>query len=169
MIRHKNENGSVNVSTNTATIYIHTKGAADARVCIDDISFASVDGEKCTEAIPYPNKYIGESSVGEILVNTKSASFATSDGWKKSSVIGDEYASWYKLNATASDYAMWTETASVSGEYDVCVYNVESGGKVQRQKVTIYKDGACIFTHDTADRAGWETYSSLTLTPSFFA
>lgn len=154
---------AISVTANTATVTVHTKGTADTRVYVDDISFSSLEGYDATEAHPYPAKLDSLSNVGEILVNTKSATYSSSEGWKKSSVIGAEYASTYKLNATESDWAGWRITPAADGEYAVSVFNVESSGKVQKQKVSVYEGTKQLCTYNIGSKAGWEEAGKVTL------
>ncbi len=154
---------SIPVTANTATLTVRTKGGSDGWLYIDEVCFSSNDGEVTKEAAHYPDVYSATESVGEILVNTRSSSYKNSGGWKRSSVIGAEYASEYKLNATESDYVSWSEKASVSGEYILSVYNVESSSKVQKQKAAVYSDGKQLCIFDTGSKAGWEELGTLTL------
>ncbi len=154
---------SVKVTTNTVTVTVHTKGSAQTRVCIDELSFAATEGAEVNAAHHYPARLDSLSSVGEILVNTKSATYSSSEGWKKSSVIGAEYASTYKLNAAPDDWAGWRVTPSADGEYTVSVFNVEASGKVQKQRVSVYEGTKQLCTYNIGSKAGWEESGKVTL------
>lgn len=159
----KVEIASVPVTTNTVTVSVHTKGTADTRVLVDELCFAACEGWETVGAYPYPAKLEALENVGEILVNTKSATYTSSDGWKKSSVIGAEYASTYKLNADESDWAGWTVIPSSDGEFAVSVFNVESAGKVQKQKVSVYEGEKQLCSFNIGAAAGWEEAGKVTL------
>ncbi len=155
---------SVEVKDNTITLSISSKSPDGSGVLyIDELSFYAEEGAELSPAPQYPGRIREGQRIGEMVFNTKSASFKTSVGWKKSSIIGAEYGSVYKLNATEDDYALWSFSALSGGSYDISVYNIESSGKVQKQKVCVYENGKLKASFNCGACAGWEYLGSVDL------
>ncbi len=155
------EISGISVDDNSAVVSLTTDGRGE--VLIDDLSFASENGCVTPKALYYPNYIREDVLIGEIYLNTRSMGFSASEGWKKSSVVGAEFASMYKLSATGSDYAEWEKEVGADGEYSLSVYNIISSGKIPKQRLSVYSGAITLCTYDIGSVAGWETIGNVTL------
>ncbi len=153
----------VQIKENQVTLYISSKSDGTGELYIDNVSFTANEGKSANQALHYPCRVREGQQIGEVLLDTKSSAFSTSAGWKKSSVIGANYASMYKLSATDGDFAKWKFKPSVNSSFELSIYNIESNSKIQKQKLCVYEGGVLIASFNCGAKAGWEVLGEVAL------
>ncbi len=106
---------NIQVSGHTASVILHTAGAAMEQSFFDNVSLYCNEGASVNAALPFVPQSRANDVLGTLYYDVFSDNYSESDGWKSSSLMGQTNRSRYKLKVSASDFAKWSVMNPESG------------------------------------------------------